>query len=183
MGDERRHRRSLDNAWERQLVLSSARTEVDLRRRYVQFVIDCPLRSEVVFDALTDFSEKRVQYFPNLSRANYAVIERDAKTALVREGTGPFFTTERYDWSTAGRIWSVIEESNVAMPGGMTDIRITTRSDGWCRLNVDIDRQFYGWKGTVIDAAVVLNGKKRFFRRTYIRMLKNVQRASRKAVR
>ena len=85
--------------------------------RRFQFVIDCPLPRAVVFEAMTDFSEKRAEYFPNLSRKSYRVLESGDKSALVREGTGPFFTQERYDWSTDGRIWSVIEESNVGSAG------------------------------------------------------------------
>jgi len=147
--------------------------------RRFQFVIDCPLPRAVVFEAMTDFSEKRAEYFPNLSRKSYRVLESGDKSALVREGTGPFFTQERYDWSTDGRIWSVIEESNVVAPGGMTDVRITERSDGTCRVAVNLDREFVGWLGRLLQVSVGLNGGSRFFRKTYIRMLRNVQRSRR----
>jgi hypothetical protein len=136
--------------------------------------------SGVVFEALTDFSEKRAQYFPNLSRGGFEVIEHKGDTALVREGTGPFFTKERYDWSTKWRVWSVIEESNVVSPGGMTDIRISDRGAQWSRLDVKLDRQFVGFRGRIIQSFVFANGGSRFFKRTYIRMLKNVQRSRRK---
>jgi hypothetical protein len=148
-------------------------------RRRFEFFIDCPLPADTVFDAMTDFSEKRTVYFPNLSRTTYRVLERSGDTATVLEGTGPFENRERYDWSTRGRIWSVIEESNVVAPGGMTDVRIEPRAPG-CRVSVALDRDFVGWRGRVLQTSVFLNGGKRFFRRTYLRMLKNVQRERRR---
>jgi Polyketide cyclase / dehydrase and lipid transport len=151
-----------------------------LPRRHFEFHIDCPISADRVFDAMTDFSEKRTEYFPNLSKSHYQVVERRGDTAVVVEGTGPFSSREKYDWSTKGRIWSVIEESNVAAPGGITDVRIAERGSG-CRVSVALDRDFIGWRGGVIVAGIYMNGGKRFFRRTYLRMLKNVQRDRRHA--
>jgi len=148
--------------------------------RTYDFSFDCPLPANQVFDALSDFSDRRVTYFPNLSRSTYLVIERGKTSALVREGTGPFRTQERYDWSTPGRIWSVVTESTVLAPGSRTDIRIEPLGQRNCRLSFHIERHFIGRLGNIIYAFVLLNGGKRFFRHMYIRALKNIRKAGRR---
>jgi hypothetical protein len=147
--------------------------------RTYQFSIDCPLPAKRVFEALTDFSEQRVRYFPNLSREMYQVLEQGADTALVVEGTGPIRTTERYHW-TDGRIWSVVVKSTVLAEGSMTDIRITPRGQMSCKVAGVVERQYIGIMGRLLATLLVINGRSWFFRRSYIKTLKNVQRAGRK---
>lgn len=131
--------------------------------------------ADAVFQALTDFSDKRAAYFPNLSKGSYRLIEQTDKTAVVIEGAGTFRSRERYDWSTPGRIRSVVEESNVVAPGGITDVRVERRAGG-CQVAVALEREYIGWRGKLILSSIYVNGRSRFFRRTYLRMLKNVQR-------
>lgn len=144
--------------------------------RSIDFTIDCPIPSEAVFAAMTDFSDRRPAYYPNLSRKRYRVLDLKEHSARVQEGAGPFLTVERYEWSGRCRVWSVIEESNVFRPGGVSDVKISDRRDGGSRLQVHLEREFHGWRGGVLQLSLAVNGRSGFFRRTYIKMLRNVAR-------
>lgn len=141
------------------------------------FCIDCPLPADVVRVALSDFSAKRFEYFPNLSRATFEVFELNDSTALVREGAGPFYSRLRYNWSAEGRIWSVVTESNVLAAGSLTDVRIEPRDRRSCRVSIHIENEYIGRVGSTLYAFIMLNGRTRFFRRLYLRTLKNVRRS------
>src|SRR5579884_2350741 len=134
-------------------------------RRY-DFSVESPLSCGQVLEALTDFSDRRPRYFSNLSAGTYSVLERGDAWARVREGTGPFFSVERYTWSPEGRIWSVIEDSNVS-----------ARADGGSLVRVHMERDFRGLAGLFLLFSASLNGGSRFFRRTYVRVLRNIARS------
>ncbi len=148
-------------------------------RRY-DFSVESPLSCGQVLEALTDFSDRRPRYFSNLSAGTYSVLERGDAWARVREGTGPFFSVERYTWSPEGRIWSVIEDSNVSAPGGITDVRVSARADGGSLVRVHMERDFRGLAGLFLLFSASLNGGSRFFRRTYVRVLRNIARETRR---
>lgn len=151
-----------------------------MRAKSYDFTIDCPIPPTEVFRAMTDFSEKRTRYFPNLSRAGFKVLELTENSARVEEGTGPFVTEEHYRWTAPNRIWSVVERSNVFVPGGLTDIHIDERSDGGTHVTFHIERQFRtSGLGGLLRLSLAMNGRG-YFRKPYTRMLRNVIHESRK---
>ena len=151
-----------------------------MTRHDYNFSIKCPLPGDVVFKGLTDFSDQRVRYFPNLSRETYRVLDQTKTSATVIEGTGPFRTKERYDWSTKGRIWSVVVESSVLGPGSVTDIRVINNGSMACRVEGHLEREYVGSQGAVLAGLVFIQGRSRFYRKLYLRTLKNIQKASRR---
>ena len=73
---------------------------------------------DAVWEALTDFSERRPDLWPGLPRPMYEVYEVGETSADVREGyRGPIWVRERYDWSVPGRVVWTAAESGFAMPG------------------------------------------------------------------
>ncbi len=146
-----------------------------MAKKTYSFEVVAPIPTDIVFAALTDFSDKRRLYYP-ISRNRYRVLEQTRTTARVQEGTGPILSQERYDWSTKGRIWSVIEESNVAAPGGFTDVRLSPHPSGGCQIAVRMERDFQGWRGRLLLVSATLQGGTRFFRKAFLRTLRHIQK-------
>jgi hypothetical protein len=157
------------------LLITGTDQEPVLAKKTYSFEVVAPIPSDIVFSALTDFSDKRRIYYP-ISRNRYRVLEQTKTTARVQEGTGPIFSQERYDWSTKGRIWSVIEDSNVAAPGGFTDVRVSSHPSGGSQVAVRMERDFQGWRGNLLYVSATLQGGSRFFRRALLRTLRHIQR-------
>ncbi|HZT96037.1 MAG TPA: hypothetical protein VFB34_04285 [Chloroflexota bacterium] len=146
-----------------------------------RFSVDCPVPADQLFAMLTDFSDSRPDYFPNLSRKTYQVLERHDGVAVVREGAGPFWTIERYDFSAPGRIWSVVQDSNVLAPGGMIDMRIKPQNGRGSTIEVNIERRFVGWRGGVMRFSIATRGGgTRFFRWQLKRSLVAIMSARRR---
>lgn len=137
----------------------------------IRFSLDTPAAPEKVLAAATDFSEKRLVYWPTINKDQYRVIEAGETGALVREGTGPFYSQERYDWSTPGLVRSVVEESNILAPGCIWEYRVTPRDDGGSHVEVHVVRDFRGLRGALAWLGISLQGGRRYFEKSYQRTL------------
>jgi Polyketide cyclase / dehydrase and lipid transport len=116
--------------------------------------------------ALTDFSSRRPELWPNLSPACYSVHEVGAAWADVQEGTlvagSCIWARERYDWSEPGRVTLTLVEAATFRPGTVIDYRITSRPGGGCHVSVDFQRIASSPKGRLVGAVVQLTGSRRF---------------------
>jgi hypothetical protein len=115
--------------------------------------------------ALTDFSSRRPELWPNLSPAYFKVNELSDTWADVQEGTailGGVWARERYDWSEPGRVTLTLIESPSFRPGTVIDYHVTGRAGGGCHVSVDFQRIATSLSGRVVGAAVQLGGRRRF---------------------
>ncbi len=116
--------------------------------------------------ALTDFSSRRPELWPNLSPECYSVHETGDTWADVQEGTlvagSCIWARERYDWSEPGRVTLTLVEAASFRPGTVIDYRIAARSGGGCHVGVDFQRIASSPKGRLVGAIVQLTGSRRF---------------------
>jgi hypothetical protein len=128
---------------------------------------EVPLAPERVMDASVDFSQRREQLFPAVSRKRMIVHSRDATTADVTEGTraGPFVFWERctYDWSQPGRVVAVVSDSNVyASPGSQWEAAATATDRG-SRVVMTWTRRFHRRpRGRIMGFVYKHDGKRAF---------------------
>src|SRR6478672_878186 len=95
--------------------------------------VDTSASPEQVLDALTDFSPRRLELWPNIDRGYYKLGESGAQFAEVTEGSRAFggvWERGRYDWSRPGRVHIDVEDSNAFRPGSFWDYQVTARPDG-----------------------------------------------------
>jgi hypothetical protein len=147
----------------------------------LDFTLDCPLPRDEVFAALTDFTPNRVLLYPNLSAQTFKVISRTDHSAVVIEGTGPFTSEEEYHWTNSERVWSHTKHSSVYAPGSITDIRLRVTVEGGTHIIFRIERGFVGTKGRLLEVLIRLNGRTRYFRKTYRAVMRNAMRQARRA--
>ncbi|WP_159081568.1 SRPBCC family protein [Nocardioides sediminis] len=107
----------------------------------VQFEVTTLASPEQVREALTDFSDRRLEtWHRTLDPKRYELREHGGTWAVAREATpgSPFWVVARYDWSDPAVIRMTILESSYG-GGGEGSLRITPTAVGGSRLRVEWD--------------------------------------------
>lgn len=119
----------------------------------LRFTVEAPVPAERVLAALTDFSDRRPDLWPELDSDLYRVEELGETTALVREGQRRprLWALEAYDWSTPGEVTWTARESNFCAPGSFMSVRVEDVPGG-SRMHAKWSRAGVGLKGRVIVA-------------------------------
>ena len=131
------------------------------------FTVDSTVPPERVLAALTDFSDKRPDLWPTLSRKYYKVHSVTATSAEVTEGShvfGGVWGRERYDWSTPGTVTITMLESPIAVPGGTWTYTVKGNGSGGSTITCDMRRKSKGIKGRLVGALAQVAGAKLFKR-------------------
>ena len=100
----------------------------------IEFTVDSNVPPDRVLAAAADFSERRPDLWPNISRRRYTVHERGDTWAQVTEGSdvmGGIWARERYDWSTPGTVRATVVDSNVFAGGSSARNGSTGRASSW----------------------------------------------------
>jgi len=121
----------------------------------LRFSFDVPVAADTVIAALTDFSPRRPELWPDLDPSVYRVEEVGPTSALVREGqrSPRLWALEEYDWSRPGTVTWTARESNFCAPGSYMSVHVEPAADG-SRLDVTWDRTGTTLKGRAIVALV-----------------------------
>jgi hypothetical protein len=110
----------------------------------IDTVVETTLPPEKVREALLDFSERRPDIWPGLTRELYKVYSVGETTADVKEGTkmplGTVWARERYDWSDPETVRWTVEESNFCTPGSYVSATLRPREGGGTRVEIHWER-------------------------------------------
>jgi hypothetical protein len=85
----------------------------------IAYSVDTDLAPERVLAAITDFSDRRPDLWPNISRKFWKLHDSGENWAECTEGSdvaGGIWARERYEW-TANRVVGTVRESNVFASG------------------------------------------------------------------
>lgn len=110
--------------------------------------------------ALTDFSPKRAEVWPNIDAEHLKVHEVGETSADVTEGSslaGGVWERNRYDWSTPGAVKVETTESNTWQPGSSWLYAVTPEGNG-SHIHVTVVRNPKSVKGRLIAALLTLGG-------------------------
>jgi hypothetical protein len=121
---------------------------------------------DVILGALTDFSPRRPELWPNLSSKLYQVHSVGQTEAEVTEGTavlGGVWERTRYDWSEPGVVLIEVEDSNAFAPGSWWRYQVEPVGSG-SRVRFQFDRRPKNLKGRIVRALLALGGKRMFTR-------------------
>jgi len=126
----------------------------------IEYSVETDVPSEQVMSAITDFSDRRPDLWPNISRKFWKLHDRGETWAECTEGSevaGGIWARERYEW-TANRIVGTVQDSNIFKSGTWT-MTVEPRPDGGARVTVVSDRRPKG-KGLLFAPMMLLNGKR-----------------------
>lgn len=137
-----------------------------------RFTVETDLAPEQVLAVATDFSERRPELWPSISRRYYKVHEVGDGWAVVTEGSdvaGGTWARERYEWSDR-YVRGTVQESNIFRAGGTWELRVMPRPRGGSQVESIYHRPPRGLKGHVMSWMMQLLGP-RILRPALIRTL------------
>jgi hypothetical protein len=129
---------------------------------HVVVEVDTDVPPERMMEAATDFSERRPELWPNISREFWQLHDHGPNWAEATEGSPAVWARERYEWSD-NRVVGTTQDSNVWQPGGTWTLTVEPRKDAGSHIRVDLDRRWKG-KGWLFYVPVALFGRQMFKR-------------------
>lgn len=126
---------------------------------------DTTASPEKVLAALTDFSERRLELWPNIDRDYFNVSTLGEQSAEVTEGSpvlGGVWERGRYDWSRPGTVRIDVQDSNAFKPGSYWVYEVSPRANGGSHVHMEFDRRPRNLKGLFVGGLLSLFGKKIF---------------------
>jgi hypothetical protein len=131
----------------------------------LHFQVHTELGPDAVLAALTDFSARRAQVWPNIDADHLVVHSQGPGWADVTEGSsvaGGVWERSRYEWDAAShRLAVVTQDSNTWGPGSRWDYQLTPAPGGGTEVDVRVVRIGRGLKGRLIGAVIALTGRAR----------------------
>ena len=119
-----------------------------------------------VMQALTDFSARRLDLWPNIDRKFYSLETAGESSADVTEGSssplGAVWERAHYDWSQPGVVRIDVKDSNTFEPGSFWQYNITPRPGGGSHVRMEFDRRPRNLKGSILSFLFNNGGKKIF---------------------
>jgi hypothetical protein len=123
--------------------------------------VDTTARPEQVIGALTDFSSRRLEVWPNIDREQFKVSARGETSAEVTEGSSSFggiWERARYDWSRPGTVRLDVQDSNAFQPGSFWVYQVTPTANGGSHVHMEFDRRPRNLKGYFVGGLLSLFG-------------------------
>ena len=129
---------------------------------HVTTELSASLPGQAVIAALTDFSDRRIELWPNIDRQYYKVHDVRSTSAEVTEGSKGVWERTRYDWSEPGTVRIQVQDSNAFRPGSWWLYTVKDRPTGGSSVHLEFDRVPRNAKGLFVGAVLGLFGKKIF---------------------
>src|SRR5215831_2162871 len=126
---------------------------------------DTTASPERVIGALTDFSSRRFDLWPNLDRKYFDLEQSGVTSAEVKEGSAAFggvWERSHYDWSRPGTVRIDVQDSNAFEPGSYWIYEVTPKSGGGSHVHMEFDRRPRNFKGKILSALLSVAGTQVF---------------------
>jgi hypothetical protein len=127
--------------------------------------LDTSASPERVLGALTDFSPRRFDLWPNVDPKYFKLESASDTSADVIEGSpvfGGVWEKSHYDWSKPGRVRISVLDSNAFHAGSFWVYEVTPRGAGGSHVRMEFDRKPKNIKGFFVSAVLDIIGKKMF---------------------
>ena len=127
----------------------------------IEFDVTSSVAPDRFIGALTDFSPKRAEIWPNIDEQHLKVHEVGDDWADVTEGSslaGGVWERNRYDWSTPGTVRVETTESNTWRPGSSWLYKVEPKDSG-SHIRVTVDRRPATLRGRLVAVLLVLAGR------------------------
>ena len=124
--------------------------------------VDSTVPPQAILGALTDFSDKRLDLWPNIDRKYYKVHDLGRTSAEVTEGSRGIWERARYDWSEPGTVRIQVKDSNTFRPGSYWVYSVDPRPEGGSHIHFEFQRNPRNVRGVSLSALLSVFGRKIF---------------------
>jgi hypothetical protein len=142
------------------MLRSALREEIPMA--YVSVDRDSTVPTEAVVGALTDFSERRLELWPNIDRKYYKVHQLSDMSADVTEGSRGVWERTHYDWSEPGKVRIEVKDSNAFRPGSYWIYSVQPRPGGGSHVHLEFLRSPRNVRGLFLSTLLTVAGRKIF---------------------
>jgi hypothetical protein len=129
---------------------------------HVSADVDTTVPAQAIIGALTDFSDKRIELWPNIDREYYEVHDVGRTSAEVTEGSRGVWERTRYDWSEPGTVRIQVQDSNAFRPGSWWVYDVQPRPEGGSHVHLEFQRRPRNARGLLLSALLSVFGRKIF---------------------
>jgi hypothetical protein len=120
--------------------------------------IETSVSPERLLAAATDFSERRPDLWPTITRKRYHVFSIGDHTADVEEGTTPVHHRYRYEWTDDGVVRATTTHATVMNTGTIWELQVRPREGGGSKVHIHVEMGFKGVVRPVGRLAMRING-------------------------
>jgi hypothetical protein len=125
----------------------------------IRFQVVSDIAPGTVLNALTDFSDRRPDVWPNIDHSHFRVHGLGPGWADVTEGNALAWERNRYEWDAAAGVVTVTAvESDTWAPGSQWRYRLQPTAAGGTQLDVTVVRTGRGLRGLLIGAIITRFG-------------------------
>ena len=108
--------------------------------------------------AATDFSARRPDLWPAISRKGYRVYSVGDHTADVEEGTAPVHHRYTYVWTDDGVVRATTTDATVMNTGSIWELRVQPGEGGGSKVHIHVEMGFKGLARSIGPLMMRLNG-------------------------
>ncbi len=127
-----------------------------------QAIYDINLETSVppqrLLSAATDFSRRRPDLWPTITRKHYRVFSVGDHTAETEEGTTPVHHRYKYVWTDDGVVRATTVAATVMRTGSIWELRVRPREGGGSRVQIHVEMGFKGLARAIGPLVMRLNG-------------------------
>ena len=133
-----------------------------MKTRGKQSVYDISLETTVpperLLAAATDFSPRRPDLWPTITRERYRVFSVGDHTADVEEGTAPVHHRYKYEWTDDGVVRATTVDASVMASGSIWELRVRPGEGGGSKVHIHVEMGFKGLLRLIGPVVFRLNG-------------------------
>jgi hypothetical protein len=120
--------------------------------------IETSVPPERLLAAATDFSSRRPDLWPTITRKRYRVFSVGDHTAEVEEGTTPVHHRYKYAWTDDGVVRATTVDATVMNTGSIWELRVRPRDGGGSNVHIHVEMGFKGLAKPIGPLVMRLNG-------------------------
>ncbi len=120
--------------------------------------VETSVSPERLLAAATDFSDRRPDLWPSITRSKYKVFSLGDHTAETEEGTSPVHHRYKYEWTDDGVVRATTAAATVMADGSIWEMRVRPREGGGSKVHIHVEMGFKGPFRVIGPVAMRLNG-------------------------
>jgi hypothetical protein len=120
--------------------------------------IETSVPAERLLAAATDFSARRPDLWPTITRKRYRVVSIGDHQAEAEEGTTPVRHRYAYVWNDEGVVRATTVDATVMNTGSIWELRVRPRDGGGSNVHIHVEMGFKGLAKPIGPLVMRLNG-------------------------
>lgn len=120
--------------------------------------LETSVPAERLLAAATDFSDRRPDFWPTITRQRYHVFSVGDYSAETEEGTSPVHHRYRYAWTDDGVVRATTVDASAMATGSIWELRVRPAEGGGSKVDIHVEMRFKGLMRVAGPVMFRLNG-------------------------